>query len=177
MTPPTPEHAETPARRRPWRWLLDLTLVLIVLLGLQWWKARPLASGEAPPLSGTNLQGQALDLATYRGQPLLVHFWATWCPVCRLGDRSIDAIARDHRVITVALQSGEPAEILQFMATEGLSFDVIPDESGALSSEWGVSGVPATFILDSEGRIAHSTVGFSTEWGLRARLWSANGLL
>lgn len=105
-----------------------------------------------------------------------MHFWATWCPVCRLGDGAIDAIARDHRVVSIALQSGDAAEIRHYMATEGLDFTVLPDETGTLASRWGVPGVPATFVLDPTGRIAFSTMGFSTEWGLRARLWAARTL-
>jgi thiol-disulfide isomerase/thioredoxin len=104
---------------------------------------------------------------------VLVHFWATWCAVCRLGNGAIEAVARDHRVITVALQSGDAAEIRRYLASEGLAFDVVPDETGALARGWGVPGVPATFVLDPAGRVAFSTLGLTTEWGLRARLWGA----
>lgn len=163
---------------RPRTWLVNLALNLLLIAavvgGVQWWKARPLARGKAPPLQGTLLDGQTLDLATLRGQPVLVHFWATWCPLCRLGNGTIDAIAHDHRVITVALESGGPAELRQLMAAEGLGFPVLPDETGDLATRWGVPGVPATFVLDPQGRIAFSHVGFSTGWGLRARLWAAS---
>lgn len=177
---PTPEQTPDPnhasARTRRLRgWLLNLVLILVIVAGVQWWKGRHLASGEAPTLSGITLEGQTLDLAAYQGRPVLVHFWATWCPVCRLGNGAIDAIARDHQVVSVALQSGDAAEIQQYMTAEALSFAVVPDETGALASPWGVPGVPATFILDPNGHIASSTMGFSSEWGLRTRLWAAGG--
>jgi peroxiredoxin len=175
MTGPAQGQNRAPTGRGRVRgWLLNLLLILLVLGGVQWWKSRPMASGEAPPLTAMTLSGRPLDLADLRGQPVLVHFWATWCPVCRLGNGAIDAIARDHRVVTVALQSGDPAEIREYMATEGLSFEVLPDPTGAVASQWGVPGVPATFILDPAGRIAFSTPGISSEWGLRARLWAAD---
>jgi peroxiredoxin len=161
-------------RGRARGWLLNLLLILVILGGVQWWKARLMASGEAPPLNAVGLDGRTLDLVDLRGQPVLVHFWATWCPVCRLENGTIDAIARDHRVVTVALQSGDTAEIQRYMTAEGLSFQVMQDETGALASQWGVPGVPATFILDPAGRIAFSTPGISSEWGLRARLWAAD---
>lgn len=163
-------------RPRPSRlrgWVINLLLILLIFGGIQWWKGRPLASGEAPSLRGNTLEGQTLDLAAYQGRPVLVHFWATWCPVCRLGNGAIDAIARDHQVVSVALQSGDAAEIQHYMTAEGLSFTVVSDETGALASPWGVPGVPATFVLDPNGRIASSTMGFSSEWGLRVRLWAA----
>jgi thiol-disulfide isomerase/thioredoxin len=169
---PAPERPQArPGRLRGW--LLNLLLILVIVAGIQWWKGRPLASGEAPSLSGTTLEGRTLDLTSERGRPVLVHFWATWCAVCRLGNGALEAVARDHRVITVALQSGDAAEIRRYLASEGLAFDVVPDETGALARGWGVPGVPATFVLDPAGRVAFSTLGLTTEWGLRARLWGA----
>jgi peroxiredoxin len=54
-----------------------------------------------------------------------------------------------------------------------LSFTVLMDESGVLARRWGVRGVPATFIIDSEGRVDYAGQGYSTELGLRLRLWLA----
>ncbi len=176
MTTPDPApQAASPRPRRLRRWALDLTLILAVFLGVQWWQARPLATGAAPPLTGLTLDGQAIDLKTLRGQPVLVHFWASWCPVCKLTNGGIDAIAKDHRVLTVAMESGDAAEIGRFMAAADLRFPVVPDEDGAISRRWGVAGVPATFILDAAGQISYATMGASTETGLRARLWAASG--
>ena len=172
---PDPNPQSRPRPRRLRGWIINLLLILLVFGGIQWWKGRPMASGAAPPLRGVTLDGQPLDLADLRDRPLLVHFWATWCPVCRLGNGAIDAIARDHQVVSVALQSGDATEIRNYMAAEGLGFTVVPDETGALASQWGVPGVPATFVLDPAGRIAYSTPGLSSEWGLRARLWAAGG--
>ena len=178
MTTPEPDpapQAASPRPRRLRRWALDLTLILAVFLGVQWWQARPLATGAAPPLTGLTLDGQAIDLKDLRGQPVLVHFWASWCPVCNLTNGGIDAIAKDHRVLTVAMESGDVAEISRFMAAADLRFPVVPDQDGAISHRWGVAGVPATFILDAAGQISYATMGASTETGLRARLWAASG--
>ena len=162
-----------PRPRRLLGWLINLALILAVFLGVQWWMARPLATGEAPPLIGRTLDGQTLDLKDLRGQPVLVHFWATWCPICKLGNGAIDAIAKDYRVLTVALQSGGAADIHDFMTTQGLSFLTIPDEDGAISSRWGVQGVPASFVIAADGQIDYAARGLSTETGLRAHLWAA----
>jgi peroxiredoxin len=163
-----------PTRSNRWRgWLVNLLLIVFVFAAVQWWRARPLAAGEAPDLVGTTLDGQPMDLRSFRGQPVLVHFWATWCPVCRLGQGAIDSVARDHRVIGVAMQSGDAPEVARFMDEQGLTFPAVTDASGELSSQWGVPAVPASFVLDRDGRIAYSTLGFSTETGLRARLWAA----
>jgi len=154
-------------------WVLNLILIALAFGAVQWWRTRPLASGPAPPLAGVTLAGRTFDLRTERAEPVLVHFWATWCPVCRMMEGTIDGIANDHRAITVALQSGTPQEIEHFMRKAGLDFPVIADPDGRIASRWGVSGVPATFVVDAAGQIRDATVGLSTGPGLRARLWLA----
>jgi thiol-disulfide isomerase/thioredoxin len=85
----------SPKRKHRWRgWLLNLVLILLIFTGIQWWKARPLASGEAPSLAGLMLDGRAFDLADLRGQPVLIHFWASWCLVCKVMGGAIAGIAR-----------------------------------------------------------------------------------
>jgi len=155
------------------RWLGHLVLILALFALLQWWRAEPLASGDAPPLTGDLVGAGRFNLDDLQGKPVLVHFWATWCPVCRLGDETIDAIAKDFNVVTVAIQSGGPREIAAHLRQEALSFAVIADPYGEISTHWGVSGVPASFVLDGAGQIAFATVGHSTEVGLRGRLWAA----
>lgn len=161
-------------RTARWRgWALNAVLIALILGGVQWWKARPLATGEAPPLAGITVTGQPLDLADYRGRPVMVHFWASWCPVCKVMDGTVESIAEEYPVITVAMQSGGSAEVRQFMRDAKLSFPVIPDAQGWIARRWGVAGVPTTFIVDQAGRIQYSTVGVSTGPGLRTRLWLA----
>jgi thiol-disulfide isomerase/thioredoxin len=174
MTPSHPApNAHGKKRRQLWSWLLNLVLIAAAFGAVAWWKTRPLASGVAPPLAGVTLSGHAFDLRTARTEPVLVHFWATWCPVCRMMDGTIDALAKDHRVITVALHSGTPPEIARYMREAGLAFPVLADPEGQIASRWGVSGVPATFVVDTAGQIRAATVGASTGPGLRTRLWLA----
>ena len=161
------------SKTRSQRWVGPLLLILAVLALVFWLRAESLASGVAPPLVGNSVTGGALDLGALRGKPVLVHFWATWCPVCRLGDKAVAAIAEDFDVITVATQSEGPSEIAAYLRREALSFPVIPDPHGALATRWDIPGIPTSFILDRNGRIRFTTVGYTTEIGLRGRLWVA----
>ena len=178
---PTPDSAcapPAPTARQRWRrrlggWLVNLVLIAAIVVGVQWWKGRTLVTGEAPPLVGRTVDGTSIDLADWRGRPVLVHFWATWCPVCRITDGAIDAIADDHAVVTVALQSGTEDEIRAYMHEAGQDFRVVSDPDGRLARTWGVAGVPTSFVIDGDGRIRSSIVGVSTGLGLRLRLWLA----
>lgn len=158
-----------------WRGYAANVLVLVIIVaGIRWWQHRDMVSGAAPALQGVTLAGQPYTLAARPGKPVLVHFWATWCPICRMGQGGIDAIARDHLVVTVAMQSGDAQEIRAYLAKQGVGFPVLLDPDGALSSAWGVPAVPASFVVDAAGRIRFATVGYTTEAGLRARLWAAD---
>ena len=163
----------TPKKRRWQLWLRDLGLLLLAVVAIQWWQTRDAASGMAPPLAGRLLDGGLVSLESYRGRPLLVHFWATWCPVCRVEEGSIDDLARDYPVLTVASNSGTAAEVAAYLKQQGLRFPVLLDESGDAGRRWGVRGVPASFIVDPDGEIAHVAVGYTTGLGLRVRLWLA----
>jgi thiol-disulfide isomerase/thioredoxin len=148
----------------------DILLLLLVFAAVQWWQARDLAAGPAPPLVGLLLDGSPYQLDP-AGGPILVHFWATWCPVCRLEEDSIARIAADLPTITVATTSGTSDEVAAYLAEQGLTMPVLLDEDGELARRWGVNGVPATFVIDREGRIRHAGKGYSTEIGLRLRMW------
>lgn len=165
--------AVRPARRPRWlRWVRDIVLLVLVFALIQWWQSRDLARGAAPPLVGHLIDGTPYQLDPARG-PVLVHFWASWCPICRLEQDSIDSIAADHPVITVATTSGTREEVAEYLAEHGLKMPVLMDEEGRIAAAWGLGGVPATFVVGPDGAIEHAAMGYSTEIGLRLRLWLA----
>lgn len=86
---------------------------------------------------------------------------------------SIASISEDHEVITVAMNSGNDMEITAYLEEQGLSFPVVVDEHGLIAERFGVKGVPTSFIIDPDGSIDFTEVGFTTELGLRTRLWLA----
>ncbi len=156
------------------RWAIDIALVFLVVFAVQAWQTRSMPVGKAPPLQGSLLAGQKVSLQDYRGKPVLVHFWATWCPVCRTEEGNIRNVAKDYQVLSIAMTSGSADEVSQYMRENGLDFPVLVDESGLLSVVWGVRGVPSSFIIDADGQIRHLAVGYTTELGLRFRLWLAS---
>ena len=167
------------SKKRPWlRWLLETVIIVSLIFGFRAWQHRGLVEGEAPDFERTALNGEVIHLDNYRGKPVLLHFWASWCPICELEQGSITAISKDWKVITVAFQSGGKEEVQRYMERNGITdWVTIVDEDGTLTSKYGIHAVPTTYVLDAEGTIQFRESGITTGWGLRLRLWLANWLV
>jgi len=152
----------------------EIGVAVLVLWAIRAYQHRDVANDVAPALAGTTLAGTQYTLANAAQRPVLVHFWATWCSICRLEQSSIDALARDVPVITVAMQSGAVADVQRHLEEQGLSFAVINDPSGDLANRWGVRAVPASFVIDAGGRVRFVEIGYTTRLGLRTRMWLAD---
>lgn len=167
----------SPAKRWNWRraggYALQLAIALVIIAGVRIWQQRDLVSGPAPARAGILLDGRTVASTVQAGQPMLVHFWASWCPVCALEQGSIESLARSYPTLTVAMQSGPDAEVAAHLRKEALTFPVLNDPEGAISAQWGVRAVPTSFIVDAQGRIRFVEVGYTTGIGLRLRLWWA----
>jgi peroxiredoxin len=152
-------------------WLL---IFLILYLSL-----RPMMQGDvqrdlAPDFQVTTLTGETLRLSDLQGEPVLLHFWATWCPICEFSRDGIESIAKDHRVINIATQSGDDQALLDY--AEAHQMDprwIVNDADGSLFKQYGARAVPADFIVNPNGEIEFVEVGLSSSWGLRLRLWWA----
>lgn len=166
---------DTGTRTRKWRrYAVELLLFVVVIAGIRAWQQRDMVSGPAPLLQGTTLAGQHYRLQAQPPRPLLVHFWATWCPVCRAEQGSIAAFAQDDpAVITVAMQSGSPQQVAAYMKEQGVDFPVLNDADGSIARAWGVHAVPASFIIAPDGQIKFVEVGYTTGVGIRLRMWWA----
>jgi len=117
------------------------------------------------------LDGSSFTLSQFAGKPVLFHFWATWCPICDLQKGSVQSIAEDYPVISIASWSEGEAEVKAYMQENHLTFPVLLDNNGGLAEDFGLNGVPASFILDPKGEIKFVETGYSSELGLRFRLW------
>ncbi|MGA7595367.1 MAG: protein disulfide oxidoreductase [Gallionella sp.] len=170
---------EKKARGKPrtakWRGYAIEALVFVILFaGMRAWQQRDMVSGSAPALQGMTIAGEPYALPAHPGKPLLVHFWASWCPICRAEQRSIANIAYDRPdTITVAMQSGSTEQLIHRMRGQAINFRVINDQDGSISERWGVQAVPASFIIAPDGRIRFVEAGYTTGIGLRFRLWLA----
>lgn len=169
------DKADSKMRSSKWRgYAINALVIIVVVAGVRAWQQRDMVNGTAPALQGVTLAQFPYNLPAHSERPILVHFWATWCSICRAEQGNIAAIARDHpHTITVAMNSGLTNEVAQYMKEQGLAFPTVNDPDGSISDAWGVHAVPASFIIAPDGRIRFIEVGYTTEVGLRLRLWLA----
>lgn len=169
---------------RIWRWLLDwrshlqtLAWVFLIFLGVHLWQSRDVPEGPAPALDApmlaayTDASRLQQWLAHHRGQAVAVHFWASWCPVCKASEDNITRLMGGWPIVTVAMQSGDAAAVQGHLQQAALPWPTALDPDGSLARAWGVQAVPATVFLDREGRMASASMGYTSTLGLWARLW------
>lgn len=155
------------------KYSIEIIFILLVFIVVKTYMQRNLVEGVAPPLSGVLLNGQVFNIQSNQDQPILLHFWSTWCSICKMEEDGIAAISEDHKVITIAMQSGNDQDIKDYLKKQGINFPVIVDEYGEVAKRFGVRVVPTSFVVDSQGNIDFTEVGYTTSWGLRFRLWLA----
>ena len=103
-------------------------------------------------------------------KPLLIHFWATWCPTCKLEASNINFLSKHYQVITIAVKSGTDAEIKKYLDSHDYTYKVVNDKDGTLSRKFQISGFPTTFIYDKNKKLLFKEVGYSSTLGLWLRL-------
>lgn len=166
--------AEAARPRRRLRYLFEILLILAVFAGIHFWQTREMAAGPLPAIAGRLADGRELHLKDYlrqaEGRPLLLYVWSAWCPVCRAEEGTIAALAEDWPVLTLAMQSGDAPVVAEFMRERGLAYPALVDTQGEMAWKLGVRGVPAWFVVDGTGTVRFSGAGYTTGWGLRARL-------
>ena len=125
---------------------------------------RPVPPTELPPLAGLARAGKALpgiDAGTFKDAVSLVNVWASWCVPCHEEAPLLMRLAQDSRIRLIGInQKDHPDNARRFLGRYGNPFAAVGvDQNGRASIEWGVYGVPETFVVDREGRIAFKLVG------------------
>lgn len=159
---------------KPWvKNLLWVIAFLVLFFGIRAWQQQAMPKGTAPSISGETVSGNLVSLADYRGKPVMLYFWASWCKICEFEQKSILSIAEDHPVLSVALRSGNSLQLGKYMQEHKFHITAIVDEFGLIANSYGIKGTPTALFIDAEGKIRSVEVGYTSEIGMRIRLWLA----
>jgi cytochrome c biogenesis protein CcmG, thiol:disulfide interchange protein DsbE len=166
---------QPPPPARAGRWLVALPLAFFAVLAIGFYAAlqsggptalRSTLIGRAapitplPPIEGLSTPGiGAADFAT--GQPIVVNVWASWCGPCREEQPLLVALAERSKVPLYGINHKDrPGDAIAFLKRFGNPFARIgADRTGRASIEWGVYGVPETYVLDGRGTIIFKHIG------------------
>jgi len=130
-------------------------------------KPETLIGTEAPAFELPDLRGRVVRLADYRGQVVLLDFWATWCKPCLAELPHLQALQDKYgkeglAVIAVSQDREGRAKVAPFVAEKGLSLIALLDPEAEVSRRYFVHGIPRSFLLDRQGIIRYDHTGWGT---------------
>jgi len=122
----------------------------------------------APAFTAVDLQGQSVSLESMRGnKTVLIEFWATWCPPCRMvlaTLRKMEDALRTNGVEVLSVDAGEDAEhVRKFVELEGSPFRVLLDPESRVFAQYGVVSLPTMFLIDKQGIVRWIHIGHMPE--------------
>jgi len=107
-------------------------------------------------------------------KPVLIHFWATWCPTCKVEASNIEFVSKYYEVVTIAVNSGNRDKIIDYLLENDFRFNVLNDTNSSYAKEFNVVAFPTTFIYDKNRDLVFSEVGYTSTIGLMLRMWWAS---
>ncbi len=153
---------------RSLRWILWIGISLIlgvalVACGGQAGQSQNAGEGVAPDFSLNDLNGQQVTLSQFRGKPVMLNFWASWCGPCRVELPEIQALHQAHDkgdVVILGVDFGEQADTVRSFAQEnGLTYRILTDENSTISRLYHVPGLPTTVFVNKQGQIVETHLG------------------
>jgi thiol-disulfide isomerase/thioredoxin len=171
-----PSDVTVTAPRRRWALGALAATALGAGIGTSWWRNRPVQQAVPTGLwtrQWTSPQGQIFAMQGFRGRPLLVNFWATWCPPCIEELPLIEAFYQQNKVNgwqVLGLAVDKPERVQSFLKATPLSFAIgmAGLEGTELSREWGnlTGSLPFTVVFSGDGQIAQRKLGRITQQDL-----------
>ena len=158
-----------------------VALLLLGLIALGWSQRGRFTAAEvgarAPAFELPTMDGDTASLDDYRGQVVMLNFWATWCPPCVHEMPSMERLYQDLRErgfvvlgVSVDVDPGEADAsgrvqgiVREYAERLGVTFPILLDPQGGVESAYNVSGLPTTYVIGRDGRIEGRIVG-AREW-------------
>ncbi len=122
--------------------------------------------GPAPDFTVDILDGEAKSLKDYRGKPVVVNFWASWCPPCREEAPALERVHEKYKdkveFVGIIFQDRE-ADSRAFIKEFGIKYENGIDPNGAAARAYKITGIPTTYVIDSAGTVRAKWLGAISE--------------
>ena len=128
---------------------------------------KELVGKKAPSFVAPKVGGQLVSLENYKNKPLVLNFWASWCPPCRDETPGMERIWRKYEdqgvvILGINVQDGEK-EAERYISEFGVTFSNALDLDGSITVDYGVTGLPVTFFIDNDSVVTGRWVGSISE--------------
>lgn len=153
------------------RILSQVLLLITVYIGIQLWQSLGAIKGQAPIIIDQTLDGDEIDLRRYQAKPVVVYFWAEWCPICKFQTPAINDLAKDYPILSIATFAENKQAVEKYLKDKNIDMPVVFDEGNEWARLYNVTAVPTSFIIDAKGNIRFVEKGYTSSIGLRLRLW------
>ncbi len=130
------------------------------------WLLPPSVGSAAPDFKLTRLEGADLSLGSFKGKPVMINFWATWCPPCKEEMPLLERYSKKYaeKLVLLGINSEENADVVKpFISTMGISFPILLDLNGTVTNRYFVQDFPYTFFIDENGVLRAQHIGLLTE--------------
>lgn len=160
------------------RYFWSILLLSLALLGIGWIAVSkepanqdielsdlveaPIAGYLAPQFTLSSTLGEEMALADYRGQPVVLNFWASWCPPCRAEVPHFQdaSLKYNGQAVILGIDQGEPLPIVaDFASAFRLSYPLLLDQDSAVNRQYGVAALPTTVFVDANGVVSEVYTG------------------
>ena len=125
-----------------------------------------LTGKDAIPFALKDMDGNEIDLQTFKGKVVLLNFWASWCGPCVTELPHIEKLHRDLKdqgLVTLGVNNEDVEVARAFVKQKGYTFTTLIDDRRKVSIKYGVSSIPQVFIIDREGKVKWQALGYSSD--------------
>lgn len=154
-------------------WIVFSREPIVAFTGIPNLTEAPLAGYMAPDFTLPTSYGESLTLSDLRGQPVVLNFWATWCPPCRAEMPDLQATSRkfNGRVAFLGVDQGENAgTIIKFRDENGITYPLLVDEDNTVNDTYGIRALPTTIFINADGVVTEVYSGILNRAILESRV-------
>jgi thiol-disulfide isomerase/thioredoxin len=121
----------------------------------------------AVPFDATTIAGQRVSLASFKGRPLVINFFAAWCEPCKREAPELTRLEKRYgnriSLVSVAVRTSHRSALDAFVRDHEMTWPVIWDRGGSLTDSYRIIGQPITYVIDGQGRVVYRIIGQTTE--------------